>query len=133
MLTVKTNLLGSMYTAKLAFHFFKLHSDDDATRRRSRGSLVLLGSMCAFPPLSLSLLYAITRVLSEEGRCTASYFGLPLAPVYSASKHGILGLFNSLSTDAQVYDIACVFRRLSLSLSLSLVWRGRAPFSWLAR
>ncbi|BGP38570.1 hypothetical protein JCM10449v2_002505 [Rhodotorula kratochvilovae] len=35
----------------------------------------------------------------------ASFFGLPGAPVYSASKHAMLGLFRSLYYDAQIYGI----------------------------
>lgn len=47
----------------------------------------------------------------------ASFSGIPGAPAYSMSKHGVLGLFRSLYYDALVYGIKikCVFLSLSPS------------------
>ncbi|KAI1453911.1 putative short chain dehydrogenase/reductase [Annulohypoxylon moriforme] len=63
------NLTGTIYTVKLAIHYIKKNKPDPTTG--SRGSII----------------------------CTASNAGLypfPVAPVYAASKSGIIGLVRSL-------------------------------------
>ncbi|XDG05165.1 hypothetical protein ABKA04_004780 [Annulohypoxylon sp. FPYF3050] len=63
------NLTGTIYTVKLAIHYLKKNTPDPTTG--SRGSII----------------------------CTASNAGLypfPVAPVYAASKSGIIGLVRSL-------------------------------------
>ncbi|GAA6011262.1 hypothetical protein JCM10207_008281 [Rhodosporidiobolus poonsookiae] len=75
-LTLDVNVTGAMYSTKLAF--FHLTNNKNDTRPKS---IVLLGSM-------------------------ASFFGLPAAPVYSTSKHAVLGMFRSLFYDARVHGIS---------------------------
>ncbi|KAI1760177.1 NAD(P)-binding protein [Hypoxylon sp. FL1150] len=68
--TLDVNLTGVIYTVKLAIHYIKKNQPDPSTG--SRGSVI----------------------------CTASNAGLypfPVAPIYAASKFGIIGLVRSLS------------------------------------
>ncbi|KAI5863636.1 NAD(P)-binding protein [Durotheca rogersii] len=68
--TLEVNLTGTIYTVKLAAHYIKKNQPDPTTG--SRGSII----------------------------CTASNAGLypfPVAPVYAASKAGVIGLVRSLA------------------------------------
>ncbi|KAI1773237.1 NAD(P)-binding protein [Hypoxylon cercidicola] len=68
--TLDVNLTGTIYTVKLAIHYIKKNQLDPSTG--SRGSVI----------------------------CTASNAGLypfPVAPIYAASKFGIIGLVRSLA------------------------------------
>ncbi|XXH01831.1 hypothetical protein Hte_008193 [Hypoxylon texense] len=68
--TLDVNLTGTIYTVKLAIHYIKKNEPDVSTG--SRGSVI----------------------------CTASNAGLypfPVAPIYAASKFGVIGLVRSLA------------------------------------
>ncbi|KDQ55799.1 hypothetical protein JAAARDRAFT_37225 [Jaapia argillacea MUCL 33604] len=75
LLTLEVNLTGVMYTTHLGLHYIK--------KNHTKGSLkalVFIGSM-------------------------ASWQAIPAAPMYSASKHAILGLMRSLYTACQLDGI----------------------------
>ncbi|KDQ13343.1 hypothetical protein BOTBODRAFT_133590 [Botryobasidium botryosum FD-172 SS1] len=67
LLTLQVNLVGAIYTARLASYYFERNPSTDK-------SLILIGSM-------------------------ASLEGFSVTPVYSAAKHGVLGLARSLLPD----------------------------------
>ncbi|KLO20319.1 NAD-binding protein [Schizopora paradoxa] len=64
--TQDINLTSVLHTTQLAFYYFKKNKKTDSLK-----SLVLVGSM-------------------------ASWMGLPIAPIYSAAKHALLGLARSI-------------------------------------
>ncbi|THU96729.1 NAD-binding protein [Dendrothele bispora CBS 962.96] len=66
--TVNVNLVGAMYTAHLAQHYLCINREPEGT---SLKAIVMIGSM-------------------------ASWLGIPPAPVYTAAKHGVLGVVRSL-------------------------------------
>ncbi|KAF5355507.1 hypothetical protein D9758_006411 [Tetrapyrgos nigripes] len=66
--TLEVNLVGAMYTVHLAQHYLLVNREPEGT---SLKSVVMLGSM-------------------------ASWVAIPTAPVYAASKHGVLGVVRSL-------------------------------------
>ncbi|KAK7473236.1 hypothetical protein VKT23_001334 [Stygiomarasmius scandens] len=66
--TVNVNLVGAMYTVHLAQHYLCVNREPEGT---SLKAVVMLGSM-------------------------ASWLAIPPAPVYAASKHGVLGVVRSL-------------------------------------
>jgi len=70
--TLDVNLVGTVYTVKLAIHYIKKNAVVNGTPVASRGSIV----------------------------CTASNAGLypfSVAPMYAASKFGVIGLVRSLA------------------------------------
>jgi len=71
--SVKVNLTGSLYTVQLALHYLYLKPDTPSTFK----SLILIGSM-------------------------ASWQAIPGAPLYTGSKHAILGVMRSLATTASL-------------------------------
>jgi len=66
--TIQVNLVGVMYTTYLAQHYLLINREPDTKPLKS---IVLIGSMSSWHPF-------------------------PLAPVYTATKHGILGLMRAL-------------------------------------
>jgi len=76
--TLKTqdiNLTSVVYSTQLAYHYFLKNKKADSLK-----SLVLIGSM-------------------------ASWVGLPLAPIYSAAKHALLGLARALKDPLETEGI----------------------------
>ncbi|KIW52481.1 hypothetical protein PV05_08115 [Exophiala xenobiotica] len=70
--TLEVNLIGTIYTVKLAIHYIKKNAPVNGAMPASRGSII----------------------------CTASNAGLypfPVAPIYAASKFGVVGLVRSLA------------------------------------
>ncbi|GAA5997155.1 hypothetical protein JCM5350_005587 [Sporobolomyces pararoseus] len=78
MTTLDVNLTGVIYTVKLAFY----HLSRNPSKKSQGGkSIVILGSM-------------------------ASFFGIPGAPLYTASKHAVLGFMRSLYHNAKSEGIS---------------------------
>ncbi|GAA5961770.1 hypothetical protein JCM3765_004065 [Sporobolomyces pararoseus] len=77
MTTLDVNLTGAIYTVKLAFY----HLSQNPSKEQGGKSIVILGSM-------------------------ASFFGIPGAPLYTASKHAVLGFMRSLYHNAKSEGIA---------------------------
>jgi NAD(P)-dependent dehydrogenase (short-subunit alcohol dehydrogenase family) len=78
--TIDVNLTGALYTCHLALHYLKLHQTEGSLK-----ALVLLGSM-------------------------ASWQAIPRAPLYTASKHAILGVMRSLDIggNSEGIRLACI-------------------------
>ncbi len=90
-LTPDVNLTGTFFTVRLAFFYLRRQptaSVAAAPFTGPAGHILITGSM-------------------------ASFLAIPLAPLYSASKHAMMGLFRSLEHDA---------RAANLSLSLVCPW-----------
>lgn len=80
--TLDVNLLGVTYTTYLAQHYLSINRDLNSTTLKA---LVLIGSL-------------------------ASWSGIPRAPMYTASKHAVLGLMRSLYPEFHLRNIriACI-------------------------
>ncbi|PPR01718.1 hypothetical protein CVT24_001594 [Panaeolus cyanescens] len=78
--TIEINLNGLLYTSHLALHYMRLNQKTGDLK-----SLVLLGSV-------------------------ASWMGIPLGTLYTASKHGVLGVMRSLHEilHLQGIRVACI-------------------------
>ncbi|KAJ3739336.1 hypothetical protein DFH05DRAFT_1514949 [Lentinula detonsa] len=83
--TVQVNLIGVLYTVHLAQHYLLVDLRKVDTPTQPLKAMILIGSM-------------------------ASWDGFPVAPIYSASKHAVLGLMRSMEPSLLLKGIriACI-------------------------
>lgn len=113
LMTLDVNFAGAILTAKLAEEFWEKDSSTERNRQ-----LVFLASMGA--SVYASIPAAGFTISDIHLRSTGGHSGIPGAPLYSASKHGLIGLWTAQCARIQrsqtpsfshVFGLLCMIRR----------------------
>ncbi|KAL6229006.1 hypothetical protein BDW75DRAFT_225832 [Aspergillus navahoensis] len=97
--SLEINLIGTIYTVKLATHYMKKNKIVNGPGKFSRGSIICTASIAALYPF-------------------------PVAPLYAASKHGVLGFVRSVAGQLekeaiQINAVAPAFIKTNISNNAS--------------